>query len=153
MLFWCSRWDLNPHALGHTHLKRTCLPFHHPSLFFWIYPWGTCTPLICRTDFVGCSYSGVWLRCVVHHRDRWTRISAHLPFHHPSQWTEYIQMGRIANKEKKVIIFLCLPYQPRMSSTTSNTPSKNCSQPSSGISYDPLSYSHFCCRSWVLSRS
>ena len=23
--------DLNPHALRHTPLKRTCLPFHHPS--------------------------------------------------------------------------------------------------------------------------
>jgi hypothetical protein len=22
---------LNPHALRHTPLKRTCLPFHHPS--------------------------------------------------------------------------------------------------------------------------
>ncbi len=29
--FWCSRWDLNPHTRRHTHLKRTCLPFHHPS--------------------------------------------------------------------------------------------------------------------------
>jgi len=24
---------LNPHALRHTPLKRTCLPFHHPSGF------------------------------------------------------------------------------------------------------------------------
>jgi hypothetical protein len=28
---WCSGGDLNPHALRHTPLKRTCLPFHHPS--------------------------------------------------------------------------------------------------------------------------
>jgi hypothetical protein len=28
----CSGGDLNPHALRHTPLKRTCLPFHHPSL-------------------------------------------------------------------------------------------------------------------------
>jgi hypothetical protein len=27
----CSGRDLNPHALRHTPLKRTCLPFHHPS--------------------------------------------------------------------------------------------------------------------------
>ena len=25
----CRRRDLNPHGLLHTHLKRTCLPFHH----------------------------------------------------------------------------------------------------------------------------
>ena len=25
-LFWCGRWDLNPYALRHTPLKRTCLP-------------------------------------------------------------------------------------------------------------------------------
>ena len=30
-LDWCPRWDLNPHTLRHTHLKRTCLPFHHPG--------------------------------------------------------------------------------------------------------------------------
>ena len=30
-LFLCSGGDLNPHALRHTPLKRTCLPFHHPS--------------------------------------------------------------------------------------------------------------------------
>ena len=24
--FWCGRWDLNPYALRHTPLKRTCLP-------------------------------------------------------------------------------------------------------------------------------
>jgi hypothetical protein len=30
---WCSGGDLNPHALRHTPLKRTCLPFHHPSGF------------------------------------------------------------------------------------------------------------------------
>src|ERR1700730_1181568 len=29
---WCSGGDLNPHALRHTPLKRTCLPFHHPSV-------------------------------------------------------------------------------------------------------------------------
>ena len=23
---WCGRWDLNPHATKHTHLKRACLP-------------------------------------------------------------------------------------------------------------------------------
>ena len=28
---WCPRWDLNPHTFRHTHLKRTCLPFHHPG--------------------------------------------------------------------------------------------------------------------------
>ena len=28
----CSGRDLNPHAFRHTPLKRTCLPFHHPSL-------------------------------------------------------------------------------------------------------------------------
>src|SRR3954465_9142052 len=27
----CSEGDLNPHALRHAPLKRTCLPFHHPS--------------------------------------------------------------------------------------------------------------------------
>src|SRR5207248_11370595 len=27
----CSARDLNPHAFRHTPLKRTCLPFHHPS--------------------------------------------------------------------------------------------------------------------------
>ena len=27
----CSGRDLNPHAFRHTPLKRTCLPFHHPS--------------------------------------------------------------------------------------------------------------------------
>ena len=25
-LFWCERWDLNPHAIRHTPLKRACLP-------------------------------------------------------------------------------------------------------------------------------
>ena len=29
--YWCPRWDLNPHTFRHTHLKRTCLPFHHPG--------------------------------------------------------------------------------------------------------------------------
>src|SRR5438309_8998150 len=29
---WCSGRDLNPHAFRHTPLKRTCLPFHHPSV-------------------------------------------------------------------------------------------------------------------------
>ena len=29
---WCSGGDLNPHAFRHTPLKRTCLPFHHPSV-------------------------------------------------------------------------------------------------------------------------
>ena len=28
----CSGRDLNPHAFRHTPLKRTCLPFHHPSV-------------------------------------------------------------------------------------------------------------------------
>src|SRR4029077_5704061 len=28
----CSGGDLNPHAFRHTPLKRTCLPFHHPSV-------------------------------------------------------------------------------------------------------------------------
>lgn len=27
----CSGGDSNPHALRHAPLKRTCLPFHHPS--------------------------------------------------------------------------------------------------------------------------
>src|SRR5438270_8710195 len=27
----CSGGDLNPHVFRHTPLKRTCLPFHHPS--------------------------------------------------------------------------------------------------------------------------
>src|SRR3954463_5903843 len=31
----CSGGDLNPHALRHAPLKRTCLPFHHPSFVFW----------------------------------------------------------------------------------------------------------------------
>src|SRR5207248_8851409 len=34
--FSCSGRDLNPHAFRHTPLKRTCLPFHHPSLRKWI---------------------------------------------------------------------------------------------------------------------
>src|SRR5215208_1443150 len=29
---WCSGRDLNPQAFRHTPLKRTCLPFHHPSV-------------------------------------------------------------------------------------------------------------------------
>ena len=29
----CSGRDLNPHAFRHTPLKRTCLPFHHPSVW------------------------------------------------------------------------------------------------------------------------
>ncbi len=28
---WCPREDLNLHAFRHTHLKRTCIPFHHPG--------------------------------------------------------------------------------------------------------------------------
>ena len=32
ILLWCSGRDLNPHAFRHTPLKRTCLPFHHPSV-------------------------------------------------------------------------------------------------------------------------
>jgi hypothetical protein len=28
---WCSERDSNPHAVKHTPLKRTCLPFHHLS--------------------------------------------------------------------------------------------------------------------------
>jgi hypothetical protein len=28
----CSGRDLNPQAFRHTPLKRTCLPFHHPSV-------------------------------------------------------------------------------------------------------------------------
>ena len=23
---WCEEWDLNPHVVRHTHLKRACLP-------------------------------------------------------------------------------------------------------------------------------
>lgn len=33
----CWRWDLNPHRLLYTHLKRTCLPFHHSSSFTYYY--------------------------------------------------------------------------------------------------------------------
>ena len=29
LLFWCERWDSNPHGGCHTHLKRACLPFQH----------------------------------------------------------------------------------------------------------------------------
>ena len=29
LLFWCERWDSNPHGVDHTHLKRACLPFQH----------------------------------------------------------------------------------------------------------------------------
>ncbi len=32
--FWCPRWDLNPHTRRHTHLKRTCLPFHHLGIYW-----------------------------------------------------------------------------------------------------------------------
>ena len=28
-IFWCKRWDSNPHGGCHTHLKRACLPFQH----------------------------------------------------------------------------------------------------------------------------
>ncbi len=28
---WCSRWDLNPHTLRHTRLRRTCLPIPPPE--------------------------------------------------------------------------------------------------------------------------
>ena len=28
-IFWCERWDSNPHGGCHTHLKRDCLPFQH----------------------------------------------------------------------------------------------------------------------------
>ena len=28
-IFWCERWDSNPHGGCHTHLKRACLPFQH----------------------------------------------------------------------------------------------------------------------------
>ena len=31
--WWCPRGDLNPHTFRHTHLKRTCLPFHHLGIF------------------------------------------------------------------------------------------------------------------------
>lgn len=31
-LFICRRRDLNPHRFLHTHLKRTCLPFHHSDI-------------------------------------------------------------------------------------------------------------------------
>ena len=37
--FWCPRWDLNPHTRRHTHLKRTCLPFHHLGIYD-KKPWG-----------------------------------------------------------------------------------------------------------------
>ena len=36
-LFWCEEWDLNPHVVRHTHLKRACLPIpalsHIPADF------------------------------------------------------------------------------------------------------------------------
>jgi hypothetical protein len=32
LLKMCSGRDLNPQAFRHTPLKRTCLPFHHPSV-------------------------------------------------------------------------------------------------------------------------
>lgn len=35
---WCSGGDLNPHALRHAPLKRTCLPFHHPSVWAHMIP-------------------------------------------------------------------------------------------------------------------
>ena len=28
-IFWCERWDSNPHGIHHMHLKRDCLPFQH----------------------------------------------------------------------------------------------------------------------------
>jgi hypothetical protein len=31
---WYSGGDLNPYAFRHTPLKRTCLPFHHPSILW-----------------------------------------------------------------------------------------------------------------------
>ena len=30
--FWCERGDSNSHAIGHTHLKRACLPFQHSRI-------------------------------------------------------------------------------------------------------------------------
>ena len=29
---WCERGDSNSHAIGHTHLKRACLPFQHSRI-------------------------------------------------------------------------------------------------------------------------
>jgi hypothetical protein len=49
----CSGGDLNPHAFRHTPLKRTCLPFHHPSdseernLYH-----GRCYPQVFRSAFI-----------------------------------------------------------------------------------------------------
>ena len=37
---WCPRGDLNPHTFRHTHLKRTCLPFHHLGKFSVVHPVG-----------------------------------------------------------------------------------------------------------------
>ncbi len=70
IILWCSRWDLNPHTRRHTHLKRTCLPFHHPSVS---------TPnLLWILDF----FLGIHVPCTA-------RVSLapleDLPFHHPSK--------------------------------------------------------------------
>ena len=46
--WWCPRGDLNPHTFRHTHLKRTCLPFHHPGRITGSIYICTCTPLECR---------------------------------------------------------------------------------------------------------
>ncbi len=113
-----------------------------PELIFLDLPNEVRVPLSNVAPLRGCSFSEVWLSNIRYRSFR----TAHLPLHHPSKWCEYIQMKKIANVEKKVIIFLCLHYQQKISSTTSNTHSKNCSRPSSGISYDPLSYSLSCCR-------
>lgn len=41
---WCPRRDLNPYTFRHTHLKRTCLPFHHLGKFSGSMSTSTCTP-------------------------------------------------------------------------------------------------------------
>ncbi|MBP9811780.1 hypothetical protein KBC86_00245 [Candidatus Gracilibacteria bacterium] len=38
---------------------------------------GLLTPLMCRTDFVGCSHSGVWLPTVAHRSSRVTGTLTH----------------------------------------------------------------------------
>lgn len=46
---WCPGEDLNLHAFRHTHLKRTCIPFHHPgsSLVLYHHPLSQNTSKIC----------------------------------------------------------------------------------------------------------
>ena len=63
---WCSRGDLNPHTVRHTHLKRTCLPFHHPSkkLYFLRRIYVPLSNVALHSFRLQISFSGVWLQCV-----------------------------------------------------------------------------------------